>query len=337
MKYILTILWLASSAFAMAQSSDSSAAYFQKGADARKERRFLVASQYFTKSIEFNAANTDARRELGGVYVEMRRYPEAIVAFEAEIKGSAEDTTAIINLASLYCWTRKWDQAIVYAKKMQAKKIGSGANFILGKSYYETEDYGQSYTYLLAASKEDPNNPEIPYSIGRGFTEMSNYKAGAPFYERAVQLDTTRPRWVYECALNFAAIPDDRDALKYYQLAVDRGYRADNDYYENLSISYQGLGQMDKCIEMLKKVLEKKPADLDLLNTIADIHYKLGKYQDAMDYWDKILGFDKTNGKALYMIGMCYIKKGDKSKGADLCDKAIAMDPSLAHLKEQKN
>jgi len=42
---------------------------------------------------------------------------------------------------------------------MQAKKVGSGANYILGKSFYETEDYGQAYTYLQAAGKDDPITP----------------------------------------------------------------------------------------------------------------------------------------------------------------------------------
>lgn len=337
MKHILTILGMAASSFAFAQSADSSAAYYQKGTDAKKERRFLVASQLFNKSLEFNPANIDASRDLGSAYLEMRRYPEAILAYGEVIKKLPEDTAAISNLALLYFYTRKWDQAIVYGKKMLDKKIGSNANYILGKSFYESEDYGQAFTYLQAAGKDDPNNAEIPYAIGRGYTEMSNYKAGAPFFERAVQLDTTKPRWVYECALNFAAIPDDRNAVKYYLLAADRGYRQDNDYYENLSISYQGLGQMDKCIELLQKVLAKKPADLELLNTLADIHYKIGKYQEAMDYWDKMLEYDKKNAKALYMIGMCYQKKGDKAKGAQLCDQAIAMDPSLARLKQQKN
>jgi len=337
MKSILTILGLTASSFAIAQSSDSSAAYYQKGLEAKKERRFLVASQHFNKSLAFDAANTDARRDLGNAYLEMRRYPEAIAAYGEVTKKLPEDTASISSLAVLYFYTRKWDQAIVYGKKMLDRKIGSNANYILGKSFYESEDYGQAFTYLQAAAKEDPNNAEIPYATGRGYTEMSNYKAAAPFYEKAVQLDTTKPRWVYECALNFAAIPDDRNAVKYYLLAADRGYRLDNDYYENMSISYQGLGQMDKCIELLKKVLEKKPADLELLNTIADIHYKIGKYQEAMDYWDKIIGYDKQNAKALYMIGMCYQKKGDKSKGAQLCDQAIAMDPSLARLKQQKN
>ncbi|MBS1565738.1 MAG: tetratricopeptide repeat protein [Bacteroidetes bacterium] len=337
MRSILVMLGLAASSAVFAQSADSSAAYYQKGLAAKNERRYLVATQLFNKSLEFDPANTDARRDLGSSYLEMRRYPDAITAYNEVIRKLPEDTASISNLAMLYYYTRKWDQAIVYGNKMLQKKIGNNANYILGKSYYESEDYGHAFTYLQAAAKDDPNNAEIPYAIGHGYTEMSNYRAGAPFYEKAVQLDTTKPRWVYECALNFAAIPDDRNALKYYLLAADRGYRQDNDYYENLSISYQGLGQMDKCIELLKKVLEKKPGDLELLNTVADLHYKIGKYQEAMDYWDKILEFDKKNARALYMIGMCYQKKGDKAKGAQLCDQAIAMDPSLAKLKQQKN
>jgi tetratricopeptide (TPR) repeat protein len=55
-----------------------------------------------------------------------------------------------------------------------------------------------------------------------------------------------------------------------------------------------------------------------------------------MNNWDAILGYDKTNASALYMIGMCYLKKGDKSKGTQLCDKAIEMDPSLAIYKQKK-
>jgi hypothetical protein len=37
------------------------------------------------------------------------------------------------------------------------------------------------------------------------------------------------------------------------------------------------------------------------------------------------------------MIVMCYHKKGEKSKGQHLCDKAIEMDPSLASLKQKKS
>lgn len=333
---LLYLLVTALPTAAFCQNTDSSNYYLQKGNESAKTRVFLVASQYYKKSIQFNANNTDANRQLGIVCVEMKKYPEAIQAFAEVAKQEPKDPIAIENLASLYFWTRKWNDAIATSKKMQELKIGKGANYIIGKSYYELEDYGQCYSYLQAAAKEDTANADIPYTLGRSFVEMSNYRNAAPFFVRAIQLDTSKPRWVYETALNYAAIPADKDAVKYYLLAAERGYKTDNDYYENLSISYEGMGQMDKCIELLKKVLDKKPADIDLLNTIADIHYKIGKYQDAIDYWDRILSFDKQNAKALYMIGLSYQKKGDKEKGMQLCDQAIKMDPSLANLKQKK-
>ncbi|MEP6727403.1 MAG: tetratricopeptide repeat protein [Bacteroidota bacterium] len=336
MKTLFLILIISLPAACFSQNADSTAYFLQKGNEAKQGRLYMVAAQHYKKAIQFDAGNTAAQRELGNVSLEMRRFPEAIVAYGEVIKKEPNDPVATENLASLYFSTRRWNDAIVTAKKMQQLKIGKNTDYIIGKSYAELEDYGQSYTYLQVAAKQDSTNADIPYTIGRNFVEMSNYRNAAPFFIKAITLDTTKPRWVYECALNYAAIPDDKTAIKYYLLAADRGYKTDNDYIENLSISYEGAGQLDKCIEMLKKVLEKKPADLSLLNGIAQLYYKTGKYQDAIDNWDKILGYDKQNAKALYMIGMAYQKKGDKDKGMQLCDKAIQMDPTLASLKEKK-
>ncbi len=332
--HLLPILLFSTALFA--QNKDSATYYLQKGKEAKQGRLFMVAAQEFKKATQFDAGNTDAQRELGNVSVEMRRFPDAITAYGEVVKKEPNDPVANENLASLYFWTRRWNDAITAAQKMKQLKVGKNADYIIGKSYAELEDYGQSYTYLQAAGKQDSTNADIPYTIARGFVEMSNYRNAATFFVKAIALDTSKPRWVYECALNFAAIPDDKTAIKYYLLAADRGYKTDNDYIENLSISYEGAGQLPKAIEMLKKILEKKPADLTILNTVAEMSYKTGKYQDAIDYWDKILGYDKQNAKALYMIGMAYQKKGDKDKGMQLCDQAIKMDPTLANLKQQK-
>jgi tetratricopeptide (TPR) repeat protein len=332
--FLLSILSLPVHAYA--QNADSAAYFLQKGNEAQQGKLWMVASQQYRKALQFDTSNTSAQRELGNVSLEMRKYPDAIQAYSQVLRKEPNDPVANENLASLYFWTRRWNDAIATAKKMQQLKIGRNTDYIIGKSYSELEDYGQAYTFLQAAAKQDSTNADIPYTIGRGFVEMSNYRNAAPFFVKAITLDTTKPRWVYECALNYAAIPDDKTAIKYYLLAADRGYKTDNDYVENLSISYEGTGQLDKCIDMLKKVLEKKPADITLLYSIAELHYKTGKYQEAIDYWDKILGYDKQNAKALYMIGLAYQKKGDKDKGMQLCDQAIKMDPTLANLKQKK-
>jgi len=48
------------------------------------------------------------------------------------------------------------------------------------------------------------------------------------------------------------------------------------------------------------------------------------------------LQMDAKNAEAMYMEGMCFQKKGEKQKGQAICDKAIALDPSLQNLKQQK-
>ncbi len=336
MKNLIFVTLFSLPVIAFSQNADSAAFYLQKGNEAKQGRLYLVAMQHYKKALQFDAANINAQRELGKVSVEMRRYPDAITAYSEVVKKEPNDPVANENLASLYFWTRRWNDAIIAAKKLQQLKIGKNPEYIIGKSYAELEDYNQSFGYLQTAAKQDSTNADIPYTIGRGYVEMSNYRAAAPFFVKAITLDTTQPRWVYETALNYAAIPDDKTAIKYYLLAADRGYKTDNDYIENLSISYEGTGQLDKGIELLKKVLEKKPADMALLNGIAQLYYKTGKYQEAIDNWDKVLGYDKQNAKALYMIGMSYQKKGDKEKGMQLCDQAIRMDPKLSSLKEKK-
>ncbi len=296
----------------------------------------MAAFNDFQKSLQYRADNADVQRDLGLTAVELRKYENAKQAFLKVNELKKDDPVATENLALLYFWTHQWPQAVQYAQQAQQLNTGKNWNYIIGRSYYEQEDYGHSYKYLQAAAKEDTANAEIPYLQARSFVDMNNYKAAIPFFQKAIALDSSRTQWIYECALTFATIYDDKSAIKYYELAAARGYKKDNDFYENLSDSYIAAGQPEKGLELMLKVLEKKPADLDLLYSIANTYYRIKKYDQAIDYWDRILSFDKENAKALYMIGMSYLKKGDSGKGKQLCDKAIEMDPSLKNLREER-
>ena len=319
------------------QSKDSSAVYYKKGLQEKEARRSMVAFNNFQKSVQYDSNNVEAETELGLISLELRKYGNAEMAFTKVLSISKDDTTAVVNLANLSFWTHQWKQTITYAQKAQQLHAGKNWNYIIAKSYYQQEDLGQSFKYFQAAAKEDSTNPEIPYLTARAFVDMDNYKASVPFFQKAISLDSTKTQWMYEFALVLATIPNDKMAIQYYLLAADKGYKIDNDYYENLADSYIAIGQGDQAINLMIKVLDKKPADPILLYGIADAYYHLKKYQDAIDYWDKILYYDKDNSKALYMIGMAYQKKGDTDKGRLLCDKAIAMDPSLKNLKTEKS
>ncbi|MBS1947755.1 MAG: tetratricopeptide repeat protein [Bacteroidetes bacterium] len=321
---------------AFSQSKDSAEVYYQKGLQEKTARRWMVAFNCLQKSVQYDSNNVNAERELGLVALELRKYGNAELAFTKVLSIQKNDTTAVVNLANLSFWTHQWKDAITYAQKALQLKAGSGWNYVIGKSYYQQEDYGQAFKYFQAASKEDTANSEIPYLVGRAFVDMNNYKAAVPFFQKAIALDSSKAQWMYELALVLATIPNDRMAIQYYLLAAEKGYKVDNDYYENLADSYAAVGEGQKAVDLMLKALDKKPGDLVLLYSVADAYYHMKKYPEAIDYWDKILFYDKDNSKALYMIGMAYQKKGDTDKGRQLCDRAIAMDPSLKNLKQER-
>jgi tetratricopeptide (TPR) repeat protein len=332
---VLTFISVGIFTTAFSQSADSAAHYFNKGVEEKNARRYMVAYQQLQKAVQYKPEVAEYQKEAGFVALELRKYDQARVHFEQVYKLKNDDAAALEQLAKLNFSLRRYPQAIQYAEQMKQKNI-NGYNFILGKSHYEQENYGEAYKYLQAAAKEDPNNAEIPYLIARSFVDMSNYKVAAQFFDEAIAKDTSKTNWIYEAGLTYFAIPNAKKAVEYFERAIAKGYKTTNDVLENLSNAYLQAGQPQKGIDLMKNLLEKKPADMALLWNLAQAHYKTGKYDDAITYWDRMLYFDKDNAKPLYMIGICYQKKGDKAKGEQLCDKAIQMDPSLQSLKQKK-
>jgi tetratricopeptide (TPR) repeat protein len=296
---------------------------------------FMAAYQDFKQALKSDPKNPDILRQLGETEVELRKYEEAIPVFEKLLAIAPADTTAIVRLARLYFYTHQWEKCIPLATKARQMHLGEKNEYMIGKSYYELEDYGHAFSFLPAAAMDEPGNAEIPYLIARAYVDMNNYKPAIPYFQKAIALDSSKVQWIYECALVYATIYDDADAIRYFDLAASKGYKKDNDFFENLADSYISVGKPEKALQILQDLLAKRPADLELLNSLGFTSYKLKKYDQAIAYWDRILEYDNQNGRALYMIGMSYQHKGDQEKGKTLCDKAIALDPSLKSLKTE--
>ncbi len=82
--------------------------------------------------------------------------------------------------------------------------------------------------------------------------------------------------------------------------------------------------------------MERKPNNKELLNNIAHALYDTKKYNEALDYFTKILNLNPKDATTLYMAGLTFQKLGQKEKGQKICDHAIEMDPSLSRYR-QKN
>jgi tetratricopeptide (TPR) repeat protein len=329
----LIIFSITSKGFSQKDSADY---FLRKGLEEKQNGRRMESLKNLEKAAHFDENNKEVVAGLASAYLDLRKYAQARETFKKLVALGDESAANYKQLMTLSFNLKLSDDAILYAKKLKQIDPSEKVNYIIGKINYDRDNYGEAIQYLNDAGKEEPSNAEIPYLIARCYGDMMNYKLAVPNFQKAIQLDPSKTNWMYELGLTCYAMNDDKNALKYILEAGEKGYPKDNDYMENLGIAYLNTGNLDDGAKIMTEILKKRPSDLNILNMLAEAYYYKGKYQQAMDYWDTMLGYDKTNASALYMIGMCYMKKGDKEKGTRLCDKAIEMDPNLASHKQKK-
>jgi tetratricopeptide (TPR) repeat protein len=75
---------------------------------------------------------------------------------------------------------------------------------------------------------------------------MERYKQAIPYYQKAANADQKNARYLYEMAMVYYAIPDDKNAIATFELAAQRGWQQNADYFESLAYCYMNLGNFAK-------------------------------------------------------------------------------------------
>jgi tetratricopeptide (TPR) repeat protein len=315
---------------------DSSGFYLQKALEEKAKGRKMEVIKALEKAQNFNKANQQVVTELANAYLDVRMLAKAKEKF-VQLENMGGATTATYkHLMNLNFNMRQFPDAIKYAQLVKKGDAAEKVDYILGRSYYEMDDLANGIKFLEAAAQAEPNNAEIPHMLATAYTNMQNYKLAIPHFQKAIAIEPNNARYIYEMALAYYGMNDDKYALKYMLEAGEKGYKKDNEYMQNLSTALMNAGKFSEGLEMMKQTLAKRPTDIGLIDMIAEACYDAGKYDDAISFYNKILAIDEKKADALYMMGMAYQKKGQVENGRALCDKAIAMDPSLRNLKQEK-
>jgi tetratricopeptide (TPR) repeat protein len=317
-----------------AQNTDSSLFYFQKGLEEKKAKRFLVASDAFTKAIELNAAYIDAYIEKGYANTEMRRTDAAKADFTKALELDPQNETAIRELTNIYFNYRQYQNALDLVQKC---KTCTNKDMITALCYYNMEDYSKAEKSLIALVNKNPKDAELTYTLASNYLAMGLEPKAITWYENAVLLDDKKSKWFFELGLLYSNTYNYKKAVIAYNKAADLGFIKGNDFNENLGFAYVFSGDFDNGGKLLDDLIGRRPGDKELIRDVASAFFNNKNYDKALDYCQKLLEMDMKDGKALYQAGLCFQKKGMVERGMQMCDKAIELDPSLASLKSKKS
>lgn len=334
-KFLIATLLVCASFSTFANNADSASFYVKKAIELNKSRKVWEADKNFQKALQFNPDDMTVRLEYGNYLLEQRKYTQAVEQFAKVLQADLNNVAALTKMTELNFQLHRWNDAVMYGGKLLQTNSSADVKYMLGKSYYELENYGQSQKFLKEALDANPKNLPAVTLLGKVLIELSDYKQAISVYNKTLQLDPNNNQLIYELGLLYYTMNDELSAIKYFELAVEKGYKADLDYYENLGLVYLD-HDLNKGVQILNKVLESKPNNPEIMFQIAQAYYKAEKFQAAADTYFKVYQNDGTNSRALWMAGVSLQKKGDKGKGIAMCETALKMDPSLAQLKTEK-
>jgi tetratricopeptide (TPR) repeat protein len=335
---LLPLLSLTSQAESRYEHQDSVSFFLKTAKSDMEARRYSSAWSSYEKASKLDPKSVDAQMGIMEACLKMNRMAPAIRAMEAATTLVPSDYNLQWKLAQIYFNYGQYDKVIAVVPTIHTKVADAkGWAFMLGKAYQTKQEYGKAITYLQQAIKDDAKNAEAPYLIARMYVQMENYRAAIPFYKNSLALDSSsQPNRVYELALVLATANQFDESIAYFKLALERGYKARDDFYMNMAYTMADAHKTGEAIKMMEEMLSRRPGDIGLLNGLADVCYHSGHYKEAIGYWDQLLAGDDKNARALYQIGLAYIKMGKDKEGQQLCDRAIIIDPSLAVLKHAK-
>ena len=331
----LIVFFMANAALVFASGNvDSASYYLSKAKQLTQARKIWEADKNFQIALKFNSSD-DVRLAYGDYLLEQRKFFQAVDQYGKVLEGNINNLVALEKMVRVSYDLKRWNDVVIYGNKLLQSGTAKDLKYMIGKSYYELENYGQSQKYLTVSLQENPRHLPSVTLLGKVLIELSNYKQAIHVYAKTLELDPNNSQLIYELGLLYYTMNDEKQAIKHFEEAAEKGYKTDLDYYENLGLAYLDI-DLKKGVETLGKVLEKKPGSPEILFQIAQSYYKADKFQQAADTYYKVYENDPANTRALYMTGVAYQKKGDKNKGMALCEQAIKLDPGLAQLKTAK-
>ena len=241
---------------------------------------------------------TDAQRATLRSAVQSREFTRAEELLAREAEHQPKSQPLLTAIAGIFFLDGKYLNCAVALKKAEAlAPLADRERFTLALSYIimNHRDWAQPELEKLAAA--DPSNELYPYWLGRIDYDAMHFKAAVAHFQKALQLSPTFMK-----------------------------------AYDNLGLSYEGLGQYDEAVRVYQRAVEMNhsapgPSPWPPLN-IGALFVKLEKLDEAKAYLQESLRYDPHFPKAHYQLGLLLEKQKNDDEALQELAEAARNDPT---------
>ena len=246
----------------------------------------------------------DAQYNLGKLYADAGRIPEAVTHYKEALKIDYNYKDAHFNLGDLYRKAGDVDQAIfAYGQAL--------------KLHPESEDvYIHAITAYTEALEGAPGNAVYLAARQKVLDDLTHLISSGP--AKVVSF--------FNLGYLYSEMGDLVRAISAYQMALDINPNHSNTLY-NLGNVYRDQGRLGEALEVYQKVVRLNPRKSDAFINMGAIYKRRGDLKEAKKNFQKAIKADSHNATAYFNLGYLEEKAGNLRESIDLYLKSIEFDP----------
>jgi len=206
--------------------------YFGLGVFLARQHRLPEAAEQFLQAAALAPDNSRAYGSLGGVYIYMGRYDEAIAALKRAIE-LRPTSQAYQNLGTIYIRLRQFQEAagmLERARALAPRDCRVAGN--LARAYYWTEGKRpqalEMYEHALQLGEEqlrvNPRDIDTIFLMSTYHAMLERRQQALDYLRRGLRLDASSPELLAVAALIHNQAGERKAALDYLEKAVAGGY-----------------------------------------------------------------------------------------------------------------
>ncbi len=306
--------------------------------------RFEESLSYYTKAIEINPEGAVYHANLGTSYGALGRWREAK---EAYTKTVELDTQPIFecDLGRAYGNLGQWDIAIEhYTRALELRRETPSDPYgldyyydFLAEAYFRVGRLSE-FEVLFKRSgdlNDEPEKKAVVYNrIGNLLAGASQNQEAVSYYEKAIDLDSTRP--IYECnvGLTYGNLGQWGKAIEHHTRALElrRKTPADSNgmdyYYDFLAEACFKAGRLREFEDLFEKSgdLKDEPKKKAVIyNRVGNFFFSEYKYREAIPYYERAIGLDSRMPIYEVNLGLSYGNLGQWGKAIEHYTRAVEL------------
>jgi tetratricopeptide (TPR) repeat protein/S1-C subfamily serine protease len=283
-------------------------------------------------SVDVSQGNTTASQwlERGNQLWRLRRYPEAIQAFEAAIKQKPKFIhLAYYGKGLALAWSGKYPEAITALQQA----VQSQPDFVpawdnLSAGYRQSNQLDKALAAINKAIQLQPNHPNLYNQKYGVLRDLKKYKEAEAAINKAIEL-SPRAAFYYNRGYVRNELGDKPGAIDDYNQAIKFNPNL-AEAYNNRGNARNDLGDKQGAREDYNLAIKINPNNAYAYIGRGVVRADLGDKQGAIDDFNLAIKINPNYAEAYYNRGVVRSELGDKQGAIDDYTQAIKINPNDA-------